>query len=505
MGVSRLQTILVAALVVGCAPYEMQTVQGEPRADPSRRAQTQHEQKPGELTGEAKVSGNFVNVLVQKTTLCRDVTTTPMVADTTTEKKLTSNGRGAQYLLGGGAVLLAGAGVYWIGGPCSKKDTDAAGDSIERDCTSQEQKDQKNAGVGAIVLGGALAGMFVANVVRTQDEQTVTAHPPWNSATPWKQCETASARNVNVTLALHGKDITAQTDGDGIARFDLTRIDGTAEDVKEPKAVVQAGARIVAHVDLAGTPAFAKWKADAQARRAEEEVEIDVARKQRTAATEERRRKEWGNLIGRVNARSATVEATSRKLKKLRPPWNARKAAQFKEVIDEVRAVVRDEDIDALVAKLKQGRGDAADLAALNRGGKAAVSWQREFDRLWPGLKRWLEAQPSHGPSSPGLQPSPVDASQIPTRQELEELRAQQRRNAEESERERKRLEGELRDQQKKNEEQRRDDERKRKQERYSKEMECHRKCDGLCGPTKDCGNSQQVCHQQCVQLYGPE
>lgn len=283
MGVFRLQTILVAALVVGCAPYEMQTVQGEPRADPSRRAQTQHEQKPGELTGEAKVSGNFVNVLVQKTTLCRDVTTTPMVADTTTEKKLTSNGRGAQYLLGGGAVLLAGAGVYWIGGPCSKKDTDAAGDSIERDCTSKEQKDQKNAGVGAIVLGGALAGMFVANVVRTQDEKAVSAHPPWNSVTPWKQCEAASARNVNVTLALHGKDITEQTDGDGIARFDLARVNGTPENVKDTRGRVLVGGKVLVQVDIASAPEVARWKRAEEEREQQAQAEREAA-KQRAEA-----------------------------------------------------------------------------------------------------------------------------------------------------------------------------------------------------------------------------
>lgn len=151
---TRVPCLVLSATIVcaaACAPYETQTVQNNPRPDPSRQAQAQHEQKPGDLTGEAKVSGNSVNVLVQKTTLCRDVTTTPMVADTTAKKKLTSVGRGTQYLLVGGAVVLAGVGAYMVGGPCKKTDTDAAGKDVERDCTSQEAKDQKNGGVG---LGG---------------------------------------------------------------------------------------------------------------------------------------------------------------------------------------------------------------------------------------------------------------------------------------------------------------------------------------------------------------
>lgn len=272
MGVSRLQTMLAVSLIVGCAPYETQTVQNNPRPDPSRQAQAQHEQKPGDLTGEAKVSGNSVNVLVQKTMLCRDVTTTPMVADTTSEKNLTTTGRGTQYLLAGGAVVLAGAGAYMIGGPCKKTDTDAAGKDVERDCTSQEKKDQTNGGVGLIVVGGAAGAMFVVNLFRTQDSQEVKSTRPLRTETPWKQCETAAARDTTVTLMLPGAALTAVTDGDGIARFDLSNQKAPSGVDDQAILPVTVDSKQVANVDLSRLDVFPEWKEQLRAARAAREA-----------------------------------------------------------------------------------------------------------------------------------------------------------------------------------------------------------------------------------------
>ncbi len=275
--------VLVASIVcaLSCAPYETQTVQKNQRPDPSRQAQAQHEQKPGDLTGEAKVSGNSVNVLVQKTTLCRDMTTTPMIADTTSAKKLTSTGRGTQYLLAGGAVVLAGAGAYMIGGPCKKTDTDAAGKDVERNCTSQEKKDQKNGGVGLVVVGGAAGAMFVVNLFRTQDSQEVGPTQPSRAETPWKQCETSAAANVTVTLSLRGAQRTALTDQDGIARFELADEEPPRGIDETPITDARVGNVKVADVDLSRLDVFPQWKERLRAERA--------ARDERTRADEEQR------------------------------------------------------------------------------------------------------------------------------------------------------------------------------------------------------------------------
>jgi len=301
---TRVPCLVLSATIVcaaACAPYETQTVQNNPRPDPSRQAQAQHEQKPGDLTGEAKVSGNSVNVLVQKTTLCRDVTTTPMVADTTAKKKLTSVGRGTQYLLVGGAVVLAGVGAYMVGGPCKKTDTDAAGKDVERDCTSQEAKDQKNGGVGLVVVGGAAGAMFVVNVFRSQDTQEVGPTQPWRTETPWKQCETAAAAKVTVTLSLRGAQRTALTEQDGIARFDLAGEEPPRGIDETPITDARVGNVKVADVDLSRLDVFPQWKEQLRSERA--------AREEKTRLEEEKRAAEEAALREKLKEQADQCKA----------------------------------------------------------------------------------------------------------------------------------------------------------------------------------------------------
>ena len=289
----RNQFVSLAAAAImcsaaACASYETKNVINNPRPDPARPAQTERQRMEGELVAGARASGNVVKVLVTKPVLCRDLTTTPMIADVTDEKALTSEGRGAQYLLGGGAVVLAALGGYYLASPCTKTESGAGGQELEVRCTSDEASKQKGTGVGLLVLGGAAGGMFAVNVARTQDESAVRSVQAARTESPWQECDSEPMEGIKVHLVYRGHGWAALTDDRGRATFDMTTEQPQRGMERDPVARIRVDGRDLAEVDLSSLDVYQDWRHKLVAAEMERE-ELQLAAQARSAAEAEAR------------------------------------------------------------------------------------------------------------------------------------------------------------------------------------------------------------------------
>jgi len=233
-----------------------------------------------------------------------------MIGDEVEEKNLTSEGRGAQYLLAGSAIALAGIGTYFLAAECSQQNG--------QPCSPDDQA-SRTAKAG-ILLGSGIASvaMFGINAARVQDSgPKIIPVAPQTGSTKWASCEVEKPEGLLVKLFIGGEILQAETDEDGVAEFDLSTFSPSLG--LEKQAIVQAQTdQSSVDVDLSSLLVFPVWRKQLLAQRTTLESD-NQAREEKVRAEAAARKARDDALVQKCNGgdamacfRAAEVEASGR-------------------------------------------------------------------------------------------------------------------------------------------------------------------------------------------------
>lgn len=560
--------IAMVFLVTGpsaCVKYDTNVVTGPSHPASDAHPTVEKQTKAGDPVAKAKLVGSTIDVAVSAPTLCRDVTTTPAVADRTTEHHITKTGKYLQWAYAGGAVVLGGIGAYAVAGPCSQdvpssqsqSGQQSAGQPTTRPCTPAEAQQQKNLGYGLLAGAGILAVPFVVNIVRGVDT-TETVDGTRTDAQPWHQCGVAPARGVQVAVAFGGSqshapglippgllvpgsadpNVSAQpkripqlettTDASGRAKIDLTKVVGTLNLARSPVAHVLVHGKDVATIDLSDSSVEQLWLTDAklveQCQRYCDDQRAGCDRSN-TAGLQA------GTLECDVNHRKCAKSCTSSRKSRRHTmnamadplvthmlasePWfvhlalpidseqKSSVAGEFLYDYAHVRAAYPDLDFSnkasieqisrniapyaRAIASSEQAYQQAKIQAILDKAQRKRAEEDAREMLFWAGLAAAAQGSSVAPAASPPA--STAGSGDDATKKELDQLKAEQKRQ---------------REAQEQREQDERDQKRRRVQERYGKELECQRNCDN-CNPSEPdagCVARNNACRKACHERY---
>ncbi len=220
---------------------------------PSGTPQVHEERRDGEPELSAAVSNDLLDITVNSTAECQQVTVTPMVQDnfarqTASKKIQAGNVVGASVFLGIGTVALPNAPPV-----------------------------QVILGLGLLGIGSLFASAFVSNALRPHDTRETVETRPQRVESPFQPCQTLPARDAKV-IAIIGRTVLHGTTGpDGHALFNLSSRDPPPDLLASPIAHIQRdryGTKAI-DVDLTPSTLFPKWKAAVEDAAKRQQDELD--------------------------------------------------------------------------------------------------------------------------------------------------------------------------------------------------------------------------------------
>ncbi|RLB62896.1 MAG: hypothetical protein DRI90_08040 [Deltaproteobacteria bacterium] len=147
---------------------------------------------------------------------CRDTTVTPTVADQAIQHELSAGGWLGQVVAGGGAVALGVAGGLLLSDPCAGV---VADDAL---CIEELREAGTTLGTAAVITGGVLGALFVANAFGTIDQSEVVTGAPRRRQGSWQPCRWTALAWANVELRMPDGSVLGQTtDARGRAYFEV--------------------------------------------------------------------------------------------------------------------------------------------------------------------------------------------------------------------------------------------------------------------------------------------
>jgi hypothetical protein len=221
--------LVLAGSLAGCRAW----VETEPkpahghRVDTTRTPIQVSERQEGPTRVHMLPVADGVEVRAGSTSYCRTTTLTPRLADRTIQHDMGFGGVFGQTVLAIGAVILVPAGSYLVAQPCGIPE--AAGAV----CFDQVERASTMLGAAALVAGGLMGTLFVANAIGTVDEEEVVNVTPERRLSRWQSCGYTAAAHLPVEIRLaDGKKLRATTNEDGVARFTLSESDARVAQLK---------------------------------------------------------------------------------------------------------------------------------------------------------------------------------------------------------------------------------------------------------------------------------
>lgn len=262
----------------------------------------------------AEVQEDVVQAQVVRVNECRDISTSRWVMDVGVRRntpQAVSSFLGNVVLTGalaaGGAYIYSAAGT----GSCTKPGTATGTQSspAERPCTADEATEEKQTQQAEGVLTAALAlipaVILFNNFSREADDIETTPLAPRTEETPWRVCsEPKPVSGAVVEMRVGSLRLSATTNADGLANFDLSEIAGsTTEPTSAVVVLPKADGAAVKDVTLAlaGTPSYVAWTTARAEARAAAEAQTERTRAEWLAAGKrEQLRIQLENHLGRL-------------------------------------------------------------------------------------------------------------------------------------------------------------------------------------------------------------
>lgn len=183
---------------------------------------SRQEKEAGAQAIEVSSTTATVDVFVEDVTRCRTVHEARQYVVKTTEESLSSDGKSAQWWLGGLGAISAVAGGVALAAPCNQRIEGPV--QAGRPCTDDELSERNAIGYAFMGLGAALLVNVAINGLRVAGttEEEVPAAPAVRMG-EWKECARSPAAGVPVTFKSPDGWVVRQTttDQDGRATLEL--------------------------------------------------------------------------------------------------------------------------------------------------------------------------------------------------------------------------------------------------------------------------------------------